>query len=213
MKLYLLLFFSVMTLLGCESTQSLFTQSNPKVINQTKVNSNAQNITVSKQGKTLDQSIRSLSDQLFLLDKFDYKNKTIGVTTFVWVNNFLTKKENNINKFLEYYLPDSLKVEFVQKGGNVIEYQTASSLKITDSATFYLSRDLNELSEDVYINYVLVGSLLESDEGVMVTAEVIDIKTKVIVAGAREYIPTQAFLKNNDVVFKNNQMYRDSTRK
>ena len=202
MKIKLILIFLLpFVIIGCESNNWLLSdvkEVEPAVI---------------KNDQMLNRIITSLSEQLFLSDKFDFENKKVGVTTFVWADNYLIKKEDGAHKLLEYYLPDSLKVILVQQGINVIEYQTSSSLDITDDAAYYLSRDLSKLSEQIYIDYVLVGSLIETENGVMVTAQVVDIKTKAIVAGAKEYIPREAYYERSKIYIKNNQIYRDGVRK
>lgn len=202
MKSHLMILLLLM-LSGCQSAGSLLTgsaavdENNPEAISEDNV---------------LERSLDSLATQLFLLEKFDFHNKTLGVTTFVWADSLVTKDDNNPHKFLEYYLPDSLKVAFIQKGANVVEYQTSSALTIADHAAYFLSRDISELATDVYMDYVLVGSLLEMDGGVTVTAQVIDLKSKLIVAGAKEYIPTRAFHQRQNVIIKNDQIHRDGTR-
>lgn len=202
MKIKLILIFLLpFVIIGCESNNWLLSdvkEVEPAVI---------------KNDQMLNRIITSLSEKLFLSDKFDFENKKVGVTTFVWADNYLIKKEDGAHKLLEYYLPDSLKVILVQQGINVIEYQTSSSLDITDDAAYYLSRDLSKLSEQIYIDYVLVGSLIETENGVMVTAQVVDIKTKAIVAGAKEYIPREAYYERSKIYIKNNQIYRDGVRK
>lgn len=197
----------LLTLLGCQTTNSDLSMAQQDKFKDTASHHHF------KKNDLLNKTILSLSTQLFLLDKFDHENKVIAVTNFVWADTLTTKQENNVHKFLEYYLADSLKVEFVQHGCNVIEYQSPSSLLMTNKASYFLSRNLKDLPEDVYMDYILVGTLLEVDNGVMANAEVIDIKTKEIVASAKEYIPTVAFHEGNKVVLKNNLIYRDSVRK
>ena len=161
-------------------------------------------------GSEFEQVFASIADQLLILDKFDYKNKAMAISTLVWTDTLVMKDPKHRHYLIGHQIADGLKVEFVQRGGKVIEHQSSSAISMTKHASYYLSRDLDELAKQIDIQYILAGTLLEVENGVMVHAQVIDIYSKEIVGSAKQYVPNHYMVSNNSVVFKNGRLHRNT---
>jgi hypothetical protein len=71
----------------------------------------------------------------------------------------------------------------------VIDYKTTGSIRVTKQGDYVFSRDWQELPERQIIDYVVSGTMVTQDEGILINARMIGIQSKVVVATAQSFIP------------------------
>lgn len=156
-----------------------------------------------------DHKLFDLVEQLTQVEPFDYQKKSVAFTTLVWADTLTLKNTQRSTTQLGHRISNSLKTELVQRGGKVIEHKSAQAISMSDSASYYLTRKLDELSNDIEVSYVLAGTMLEIKGGVEVNIEVIDIDTHLVVSSARTFISNDYLPKLNNVFLKEGKIYRE----
>lgn len=71
----------------------------------------------------------------------------------------------------------------------VTDYKLTGAIRITPRGDFAFSRDASELSQDLGIAYILSGTLRRYNGGVIVSARIIGVNSKVVVTASESYIP------------------------
>lgn len=200
MKFYFIIFL-IFTITGCQMIDEEFLDEKLPIV-------------IADQENTLEMVLSSLVSQLVSQDKFDYKNQAMVVTTFVWADTLTYKNSEFTIMSLGHLLADSIKFELVQRGSKVIEHRSSNSISVSNKASYFLSRDLDELTNNIDISYVIAGTLFEVEKGVMVHAEAIDIHTKEVIGSARSFIPNQLLSSSitpNAIIVRDGQLYRNES--
>ncbi|MFT6248793.1 MAG: TolB-like protein [Cognaticolwellia sp.] len=155
-----------------------------------------------------NHKLSDLIEQLTQGKQFDYQKKPVAFTTLVWMDTLTLKSDQRSATLLGHQISSSLKTELVQRGGKVVEHKSAQAISMSDNASYYLTRKLNELSQNIEVSYVLAGTLLEIKGGVAVNVEVIDIDSHIIVSSARTFISNENLPELNNVFLKEGKIYR-----
>lgn len=159
-----------------------------------------------------ESNVTGLITQLTANSKFDFKNKPTAVTTFVWSDTLSIKQIEQPKRMFGHLLAESVKHELTAIDGMMIEFRSGSSLSVSPQASHFLSRDLDNLSGNVNVDYVIAGTLLESENGIWVHAEAIDIYTKEITASARQFFSNESIsYKKPAVYMRDGKIYRNET--
>jgi TolB-like protein len=111
-------------------------------------------------------------------------NTPIAVASFVHLDGSLT--QTNI---LGNQLAESFITELQAFGIQVIDYKTTNTIHVGRAGDFVFSRDLNELDQNPHVKYVLSGTMTNNDRGVILNVRMIDLRTKVIVASSKGFVP------------------------
>jgi TolB-like protein len=74
-------------------------------------------------------------------------------------------------------------------GVPVIDFKTTDYMRVTPSGDYVFSRDYLELSQDQNFNYVLAGTLVNHQSGVLVNARIVGLASKAVVGSAQGFIP------------------------
>lgn len=183
------------TLIGCESLSEQETTD--------------QSVGIMQDNKYFDDKSSDLIKQLVQVELFDFKNKPVAFTTLVWMNTLTLKNEQRTSSLLGHQISSSLKTELVQLGGKVVEHKSAQAISMSDNASYYLTRQLNALSKDIEVSYVLAGTMLDIKGGVEVNIEVIDVETHSVVSSARTFISNDYLPELNNVFMKEGKIYRE----
>lgn len=137
-----------------------------------------------KSSQSVNFYARGIMQQL--LENMQFVNKTtpIAVADFVFLDsNF------DHSPLLGQQLSEALSHEVHKLGIPVVDYRLTDYIRVSPQGSLALSKDYLELSGDIPIRYVLTGTLVESDNRVLVNARVIGIESKAIVASAQSEIP------------------------
>ena len=121
-----------------------------------------------------------------LLDNLQYVNAStpLAVTSFVHLDS-----DYNSSSLLGKQLSEALMHEVHKLGIPVVDYKATNYIRVTQDGDFALSKDYLELSGDLPIRYILTGTLLDHEDGVIVNARIVGAESKAIVASAQGYIP------------------------
>ena len=192
-KFYALLLVTCIGLMGCQTLDSVTTADRNEV-----------------QGPaTFDNKLSSLIAGLLNSKRFDYQTKPTLITTFVWSDSLSYKKQNHPFKFLGHQLADSMKTELVQHNARIVEHKSGKAVSVSATASYFLSRDINDLASNAQADYIIAGIITEMEGGVMVNAEVVEVSSSEIVSAAREFFPLSATWAKNQVSLRNDMLYRE----
>ena len=158
--------------------------------------------------KHFDQKLSELIEQLTRVKQFDYKKKSVAFTTLVWIDTLTLQNDQRASTVLGHQISSSLKTDLVQRGGKVVEHKSAQGIAMSNNASYYLTRNLNDLSPDIEVSYVLVGTMVEIKGGVEVNIEVIDFDSHIVVSSARTYISDEYLPALNSTFLKEGRIYR-----
>ena len=155
-----------------------------------------------------DEKLFYLIEQLTQVEQFNYQQKPVAFTTLVWMDTLSIKNEQRSNSLLGHQISSSLKTELIQRGGQVVEHKSAQAISMSANASYYLTRKLDELSQNIEVSYVLAGTMLEIKGGVEVNVEVIDVDSHRVVSSARTFISNEYLPELNNVYLKKGKIYR-----
>jgi len=111
----------------------------------------------------------------------------IVVASFVYFDSTLNRTNNLGNQLAEYFINDLQEI-----GLPVSDHRIAKTFKISPEGDFTFSRNMSELKTNIEIGYVLTGTLVKNDRGVVVNARLINYKTNVIAASTSKFLPNIA---------------------
>lgn len=134
--------------------------------------------------KNINHYVRGIMHSL--VDNIHYINdKTpIGVASFIYLDGAY-----NHSNLLGNQIAESFMHEVHQFGIPVIDYKTTDYIRVTEGGDFIFSRDFLELKDELPIKYVLAGTMVKHQAGILVNARIIGLTSKAIVASAQGFIP------------------------
>ncbi|MCH2158104.1 MAG: FlgO family outer membrane protein [Oleiphilaceae bacterium] len=111
-------------------------------------------------------------------------NGLILVASFVYFDTTLQKTSHLGNQLAEYFINDLQAL-----GLPVSDHKLRATIQVNELGDFALSRDLDELNPNLVIEYVLTGTLVQSERGVVVNARITHHKTNKVVASTSKFLP------------------------
>lgn len=108
----------------------------------------------------------------------------LAVSSFIYLDD-----EYNDGTLLGNQLAESFMHELHSFGVPVIDFKTTDYMRVTPSGDFVFSRDYLELSQDQNFNYVLAGTMVNHQGGVLVNARIVGLTSKAVVGSAQGFIP------------------------
>lgn len=113
----------------------------------------------------------------------------VNARTPVAVASFVNLKDLESTNWLGNQIAESFIHELQRHGLVVIDYKTTGHIRVTKEGDYVFSRDWKELPERQIIDYVVTGTMMEQENGVLVNARMIGIQSRVVVATAQSFIP------------------------
>ncbi|XOV81296.1 MAG: FlgO family outer membrane protein [Aestuariibacter sp.] len=132
--------------------------------------------------KLLNDYAEQITMQLMQKAKKLMTHSTLGVGSFVMLN-----KNLQTTSVLGNQLAESFMNEIQSYGVSVVDFKTMDGVTVADNGDYIFSR-FGSLS-DPDMDYVLSGTLQQSQRGVQVNARIIQLNDKVVVASAKGFIP------------------------
>lgn len=126
----------------------------------------------------------TLAQQLVDNASIEAKDAKVGVTNMVGVTSRYDK-----SSALSQVLSEQLMLELHRRHWNVMDFKTTNFIRVTENGDFALTRDYLELDEIMPISHVVVGTLSNHRDGVMVNMRLVDINTKNVASVAQVFIP------------------------
>nr|WP_297347708.1 FlgO family outer membrane protein [uncultured Glaciecola sp.] len=134
--------------------------------------------------KSLQDYAGQLSMQLLRNSAGMKKNDLIGVASFVRLDRSLQQTNILGNQLAEYFIS-----EIQQFGLAVVDFKMASALNVTQRGDFVFSRDSLELAQDMKMDHMLSGTMIDKQKGVQINARIISVENNRVVASASVLIP------------------------
>jgi TolB-like protein len=158
------------------SNDSVF-QTNQAVLNNS-------SFTAAPTRKNINHYVRGIMQDL--AENLQYVNdKTpIAVSSFVYLD-----ADYNSTTLLGNQLAESFIHELHTFGVPVVDFKTTDYMRVTPSGDYVFSRDYLELNQDQNFNYVLAGTLVNHQSGVLVNARIVGLASKAVVGSAQGFIP------------------------
>jgi len=113
----------------------------------------------------------------------------VNAKTPVAVASFVNLKDLESTNWLGNQIAENFVHELQRHGLVVIDYKTTGHIRVTKEGDYVFSRDWKELPERQIIDYVVAGTMMEQENGVLVNARMIGIQSRVVVATAQSFIP------------------------
>ena len=132
----------------------------------------------------INDVVKGLAYQMLTSSSF------VNTKTPVAVASFVNLKDLESTNWLGNQLAESFVHELQRHGLVVIDFKTTGHIRGTAEGDYVFSRDWQELPERQIIDYVVSGTMVEQENGILVNARMIGIQSKVIVATAQSFIPT-----------------------
>ncbi len=113
----------------------------------------------------------------------------VNPKTPIAVASFVNLEDLESTNWLGNQLSESFIHELQRHGYVVVDFKTTGFIRVTPEGDFVFSRDWKELPERQIIDYVVTGTMMKQETGVMINARMIGMQSHVVVATAQSFIP------------------------
>lgn len=153
-----------------------------------------------------------LAEELFINLIAD-KQYRYAVAAFVPVKSLqYDSNDQGPLMLLGHQLEQGLMTEASRRGFITQDYKVTNDIIIRQDSEAVFSRDVNRLSDTQSIDFFISGTITEQQEGAIVNARVIHVKSKDVVAAATKFIPADVFWQREKVSKRNGLIYRTSSK-
>jgi len=134
--------------------------------------------------KNINHYVRGIMQDM--AENLQYVNTRtpLAVSSFIYLDD-----EYNDGTLLGNQIAESFMHELHSFGVPVIDFKTTDFMRVTPSGDFVFSRDYLELSPDQNFNYVLAGTMVNHQGGVLINARIVGLASKAVVGSAQGFIP------------------------
>lgn len=129
----------------------------------------------------LDKAIDEIANQLLInITANNHKNYKIAMTAFVKLDDF--SKTNSFGRMLS----ESLINELHSRRFKVLDFRTREVITVNEDGEFVMTRDVNEIRDEIPAAYTLVGtySVLD-DKRIVINTRIIDIFSSNVISTSR----------------------------
>ena len=91
------------------------------------------------------------------------------------------------------------------KAGDPTDYPTGHG----PQGDAMLSRDINELNNNISADYFLTGTYTTQENSTIVNIRLIQVPENIVLAAATDYVPNDTMWSKSKISLKNNQIYRN----
>jgi TolB-like protein len=113
----------------------------------------------------------------------------VNPQTPIAVASFVDLKDLESTNWLGNQLSESFVHELQRHGLILVDFKTTGHIRVTKEGDYVFSRDWKELPERQIIDYVVTGTMMKQEGGIMVNARMIGMQSRVVVATAQSFIP------------------------
>ncbi|EGQ8493113.1 FlgO family outer membrane protein [Vibrio cholerae] len=143
---------------------------------------------------TLDFFVESLTEDLML------SNTSISARTPIAVTSFVDLQNMDATNWLGNTVSEGFIHQFQRRGFKVVDFKTTGSIQVTQQGDFAFSRDWKNLSSEQEVQYVLTGTMLRQEGGVIVNARVVGMHSRIVVASAQGFLPADRIGRDLDTL-------------
>jgi TolB-like protein len=151
-----------------------------------------------------------LANNLFSsLAPIEYGN--LAVVSFTELETLALSKANHSLNMLGLQLQESMLAVSTQRGFNVVEIRAANQVQLFKDYEKLLSRESADISKDIDVRYMVVGTLLQGNQTTTINARLLDLREGTVIAAVSDNIPNSVIgLNANQIQMKHNKLYRSS---
>jgi len=132
---------------------------------------------------TLDFFVESMTEDLMT------SNTSVSARTPIAVTSFVDLQNLDATNWLGNSVSEGFIHQFQRRGFKVVDYKTTGAIQVTMEGDFAFSRDWKDLAKEQDIQFVLTGTMLRQEGGVLVNARVVGMQSRVVVATAQGFLP------------------------
>ncbi|USD64616.1 FlgO family outer membrane protein [Vibrio sp. SCSIO 43136] len=143
---------------------------------------------------TMDFFVESLAEELIM------SNTSVSARTPIAVTSFVDLQNMDTTNWLGNSVSEGFIHQFQRRGFKVVDFKTTGSIRVTQSGDFAFSRDWKELAQEQDVKYVLTGTMLRQEGGVLINARVVGMKSRVVVATAQGFLPEDRIGRDLDTL-------------
>lgn len=143
---------------------------------------------------TLDFFVDSLTDAL--VDS----NTSVTARTPIAITSFVDLQNMEATNWLGNTVSEGFIYQFQRRGFKVVDYKTTGSIKVTKQGDFAFSREWQDLAQEQEVQYVLTGTMLRQEGGVLVNARVVGMQSRIVVATAQGFLPADRIGRDLDTL-------------
>ncbi|WP_162063300.1 FlgO family outer membrane protein [Vibrio taketomensis] len=143
---------------------------------------------------TLDFFVESLTEELV------QSNTSVSARTPIAVTSFVDLQNMDATNWLGNSVSEGFIYQFQRRGFKVVDYKTTGSIQVTLQGDFAFSRDWKDLAKEQDIQYVLTGTMLRQEGGVLVNARVVGMQSRIVVASAQGFLPADRIGRDLDTL-------------
>ena len=143
---------------------------------------------------TLDFFVEGLTEELV------ESNTSVSARTPIAVTSFVDLQNMDATNWLGNTVSEGFIYQFQRRGFKVVDYKTTGSIQVTSQGDFAFSRDWKDLAKEQDIEYVLTGTMLRQEGGVLVNARVVGMQSRIVVASAQGFLPADRIGRDLDTL-------------
>lgn len=143
---------------------------------------------------TLDFFIDSLTEDLVR------SNTSVTARTPIAVTSFVDVQDMDTTNWLGNTVSEGMIHQFQRRGFKIIDFKTTGSIQVTRQGDFALSRDWKDLAQEQEVQYVLTGTMLRQEGGVLVNARLVGMQSRIVVATAQGFLPADRIGRDLDTL-------------
>jgi TolB-like protein len=133
--------------------------------------------------KNVNHYVRGIMQDLLTNLQYVNASTPMAVSSFVFLDSNYQSASLLGNQISEGFMHEVHKL-----GIPVVDFKATDYIRVTPGGDFVLSKDYIDLSPDIPIRYVLTGTLVRHQQGIMVNARIVGMESKAIVASAQGFI-------------------------
>ncbi|MGF1741520.1 hypothetical protein L4C34_10645 [Vibrio profundum] len=143
---------------------------------------------------TLDFFIQSMTEDLMV------SNTSVSARTPIAVTSFVDLQNLDATNWLGNSVSEGFIYQFQRRGFKVVDFKTTGSIQVTQQGDFAFSRDWKDLAQEQEIQYVLTGTMLRQEGGVLINARVVGMQSRIVVATAQGFLPADRIGRDLDTL-------------
>lgn len=162
----------------------------------------------------INDMVKGLAYQMLKSSAFVNKKTPVAVASFVDLSDLES------TNWLGNQIAENFVHELQHHGLVVIDFKATGHIRVTKEGDYVFSRDWKELPERQIIDYIVAGTMMEQEDGIIINARMIGIQSHVVVATAQSFIPSWVLgeeksnsdnvkLKDGMIIRSNNLLIED----
>lgn len=129
----------------------------------------------------LNGIVSVMADELF-------KTRLAGEAFPVAVASFVNLETLDKTNWLGLQISENFIHELHRRGELVMDFKLTGVIQVTKSGDFVMSRDWKKLAKSMPISRVLTGTMSHNEEGIVVNARLINLRTRLVEATSQGFV-------------------------